>query len=64
MVACSLQKKNYTETYFNVKVNDGKKKVCKVFDGHHFIIHKNEEIPMKTSKSFNSQVNETTIIII
>ena len=40
------------------------KKVCKVFDGHHFIIHKNEEIPMKTSKSFNSQVNETTIIII
>ena len=36
----------------------------RIYDGHLVFIHKNEEFPMKTSKPFYSQVNETTSFII
>ncbi|CAO1405339.1 unnamed protein product [Diamesa serratosioi] len=35
-----------------------------IIDGQHFIVHKNDEIPMKSSNRFYSAINETTVFII
>lgn len=35
-----------------------------MIDGQHFIIHKNDELPMKSSNHFYSAINETTSFII
>lgn len=35
-----------------------------IINGQHFIVHNNDELPMKTSRHFYSAINETTIFFI
>ena len=52
----NLKKKKFKDEYINHS--------ARIFDGHLIFIHKNEEFPMKTSKPFYSQVNDTISLTI